>query len=187
MPPGSREFRGGASAVGVRRRDRGSAGDRPHGTAKDRALRLLGVRWRSREELRRRLLAAGYQPEEVARALDDLARAGLVEDARFARAVVQDQSRRRMAGDRAIRHSLRASGVSEDVIDTAMRETGDELERATELALRRAVRMSAQPAEVASRRLFGLLTRRGYGPDVARQASVAALRQAGRAAYDDPS
>jgi regulatory protein len=173
--------------VAIRRRDRGSAADGPRGTAKDRALRLLGVRWRSREELRRRLLAAGYQPEDVAAALDDLARAGLVEDARFARAVVQDQSKRRMAGDRAIRHSLRASGVSEDVVEAAMLETGDELERATELAVRRAFRMSELGPEVASRRLFGLLTRRGYGPDVARQASVAALREARGEPFDDPS
>ena len=49
-------------------------------TAKDRALGLLAVRWRSRDELRRRLLRAGFEPPEVDSALVDLEGVGLMED-----------------------------------------------------------------------------------------------------------
>src|SRR5437870_3520931 len=62
---------------------------RPRGTAKDRALRLLGVRDRSRRELERRLLQAGFDREDIDQALDTLTAAGLIDDERFAAAVVE--------------------------------------------------------------------------------------------------
>src|ERR1041385_7400886 len=89
-----------------RGRDRGSPSNeerKPSGTAKDRALRLLGVRWRSAGELRRRLAMAGFPPQEVETALSELELAGLVDDERFARELVKDQVGRRMAGSRGIR------------------------------------------------------------------------------------
>jgi len=114
----------------------------------------------------------------VVTALEDLQRAGLIEDRRFAAAVVRDQSDRRLAGDRAIRQALRAKGVSQEIVEEALSSAGDELARATELASRRAARMAGLPPEAAFRRLFGLLTRRGYGPGTAREACSAALRDA---------
>src|SRR5439155_6727376 len=114
----------------------------PRGTAKDRALRLLGVRWRSRVELQQRLRLAGFPPEEIDQAIQDLDRAGLVDDARFARAVVADRAGRRLAGDREIRMVLRRGGISEDTASAAMAGAGDESGRALELARNRAARLS---------------------------------------------
>jgi regulatory protein len=147
----------------------------PKGTAKDRALRLLGVRWRSREELRRRLKQAGFEPEEIEGALENLMGAGLVDDERFAAEVVRVQSGRRGSGDRAIRSALAAKGVAPETAAAAMAGLGDEAERALELAIGRASRFSGLPPEAAFRRLHGLLVRRGYSPGVARDACRAAL------------
>ncbi len=116
----SRAFRG---------RDRGSVSTqdgKPSGTAKDRALRLLGVRWRSAGELRRRLALAGFPPEEVEVALSELERAGLVDDERFARELVRDQVGRRMSGSRAIRAALRQKDVPTSVAEAALAEAGDD-------------------------------------------------------------
>ena len=148
------------------------------GTAKDRALGLLAVRWRSRDELRRRLLRAGFEPPEVESALADLEGVGLVDDARFAREVVREQAGRRLSGRRAIRDALRQKGVATETMEEALRETGDEAERALELAIRRAARMSGLTPEAAYRRLYGLLIRRGYDPDTAREACRGALAAA---------
>jgi regulatory protein len=145
------------------------------GTAKDRALGLLAVRWRSREELRRRLVRAGFDSGEIDEALADLELAGLVEDARFAREVVQDQAGRRLSGDRAIMAALRQKGVSADVAEAAMGEAGDQAVRARSLAERRAARLVRLPPEAAYRRLYGALVRRGYPPAMARDACRAAL------------
>jgi regulatory protein len=147
----------------------------PRGTAKDRALLLLGVRWRSREELRRRLSSAGFDPEQISAALADLERAGLIDDARFAREVVREQAGRRLLGDRAIRSALRAKGVDPADTEEAVGQIGDERERALKLAGRHALRSANLSADAAYRRIVGMLLRRGYGNATAREAAGVAL------------
>jgi regulatory protein len=149
----------------------------PRGTAKDRALRLLGARWRSREELRRRLRAAGFTDPEVEQALEDLERVGLVDDARFAREAVRDQATRRLAGDGAIRSALREKGVDHATAEMALAGAVDEGERARTLAVRRAARMMGLGPDAAARRLYGMLLRRGYDHSVAGEACRAALEE----------
>ena len=161
--------------AGPRRARSPAKPDGPKGTAKDRALRLLAVRWRSREELRRRLIYAGFEEQAVLGALKDLAEAGLVDDERFAAEMVRDQAGRRRSGNRAIRSALAAKGVPTEISARAMDSLDDEAERALELATRRAVRMSGLAPEAAYRRLHGMLVRRGYGPGVARDACRSAL------------
>jgi regulatory protein len=146
-------------------------------TAKDRALGLLAVRWRSREELRRRLRQAGYEPAEIDAALTDLTEAGLIEDSRFARELVRDQATRRLSGDRAIRNALREKGVSADVAEAALGEAGGESERALELAFRRAPRLRGLAPDAAYRRLYGLLVRRGFPPGTAAESCRRALAE----------
>ncbi len=151
---------------------------KPKQSAKDRALGLLAVRWRSRDELHRRLRQAGFEAEEIEQALAQLTDVGLIEDGRFARELVRDQAHRRLAGDRAIRGALRQRGVASDVAEGALREAGDEAERARELATRRAVRLRSLAPEVAYRRLYGLLVRRGFPSGLAADACRAALAEA---------
>ena len=154
------------------RRDR----EGPSGSAKDRALRLLAVRWRSREELRGRLHQAGFEWDEIFQALEDLEGAGLIEDERFAKELVRDQVRRRLAGDRVIRNALREKGIAADVAESAMEDVGDEAGRAAELAARRAVRMTGLDPQAAYRRLYSVLLRRGFGHAVSSTAARDALR-----------
>jgi regulatory protein len=151
---------------------------RPRGSAKDRALGLLAVRWRSRAEIERRLRLAGYQAEEIEPAIADLERAGLIEDVRFAREMVRDQSVRKLSGERAMRTALRQKGVAPEVVEAALEGAGDEGERALRLASKGAARMGALAPEAAYRRLFALLMRRGYAPTVAREACRQALKEA---------
>jgi len=154
----------------------------PKLSAKDRALGLLAVRWRSRRELQDRLRRAGYEAEDIDRALTDLEASGLVDDERFARETVLHQSRRRMAGDRAIRTALRQKGVSPEVTERMLAEAdagpgGTAQERASALAEARAPRLAALEPEAAFRRLFGLLVRRGHAPGIARDAARRALSE----------
>jgi regulatory protein len=136
---------------------------------------LLAARWRSREELHTRLRGAGFDDEEISVSLADLERAGLVDDERFALEVTRDQAGRRLAGDRAIRTLLRRRGVSDERVQRALDAAGDESDRAAELARRQALRLSGVEAPAAYRRLVGLLLRRGYAHDVAREAARVAL------------
>ena len=165
---------------GVRGARAGAAGERkrPRGSAHDRALNLLSFRDRSRRELERRLLQAGYEGDEVADALAALERSGLVDDVRFARSVVEQEAGRRLSGRRAVASALAARGVDRDAARAALdglADPAEERRRADALARARAGRLAGLPPEVAHRRLTGLLARRGYPPGVARDAARRAL------------
>jgi regulatory protein len=152
--------------------------ERSRTTVKERALRLLTVRSRSRNELRGRLIRAGYEPEEIDVALADLEAVGLVDDERFARELAEHQ-RRRGLGRRAGMSALRAKGVDRDLAERTMEDVQpeDDAEIAFELARGRLERLHALPPEVVYRRLVGFLLRRGYEPLIASTAVRRALAE----------
>lgn len=143
----------------------------------ERALGLLAVRQRSRVELERRLLGAGFGAEEVAVELRRLEDVGLIDDRAFASALAEHAVRTRNEGRRAVARRLVAAGVPGGVVDDALREQmpDDDEERALELARSRAGRMHGLSPDRAYARLAGLLARRGYAPEVARSAARKAL------------
>jgi regulatory protein len=163
---------------GPRRASRSTGGRpvRPRGTAKDRALRLLGVRDRSRRELELRLLRAGFEREEIDAALNDLTAVGLVDDERFAGAVVEQAISGRVSGKRAVISGLLAKGVDRGLAERAMERLGaTEEARADALAGRQAPRLRSLEPAVAFRRLSSLLIRRGFAPGLAFAAARRAL------------
>src|SRR5207244_374392 len=102
-----------------------AGGGKPRGTARDRALNLLSFRDRSRRELEQRLLQAGFEPEDVLEALEGLERVGLVDDERFARAVVEQHAGRRLSGRRAVASALFSKGIDRDVAAAALDEVDE--------------------------------------------------------------
>jgi regulatory protein len=166
--------------AGTRRRRDRSPSDGPRGTAWDRALRLLGVRDRSRREIELRLLRAGFELEEVHGTIERLAAAGLIDDERFARALAQHELQVRRKGGRAALVALLSRGVARDVAKRAIEEVGgDDDSRLDELARSRARRLTALEPAVAARRLQAYLVRRGYEPAQAARAAARALRTDG--------
>jgi regulatory protein len=142
----------------------------------ERALGLLAVRQRSRGELERRLVQAGFEPEEVDGELDRLERVGLIDDEAFARAVVESRMGSRGESRRVVLMQLSRAGVPTDVaIDAVDDAIEDDEERARRVAEAKAPRLSGLEPQVAFQRLYGFLARRGYAPDVARSAARHAL------------
>ena len=135
----------------------------------------MAVRDRSRRELERRLQQIGFETEEITEALDRLQEAGLVDDGRFAQAVVEHETSNRLSGRRAVMSKLIAGGVDRGTAEEALGEAGSGTERADELAARRATRLAGLPPEVARRRLFSFLVRRGHSPRVSAIAAARAL------------
>jgi regulatory protein len=144
-------------------------------TAHEYALRLLEARRRTRRELERALAERRFDVAEVSAALDRLERAGLVDDAEFARAFLRERMSRRAVGVRTIRAKLLARGVAAAVADEAITEltaslpegpavggVASEVERAR-AALRQVERRYAalEPRE-RRRRLSAVLARRGF-------------------------
>jgi regulatory protein len=133
-------------------------------------LRLLTARSRTRAELSGQLAKRGYPDDVSARVLDRLAAVGLVDDTDFAEQWVH--SRRANAGKskRTLAAELHTKGVDNNVITTVLArfDAGAERDRAEQLVrakLRRET-LSEDDARV-SRRLVGMLARRGYDQNLA--------------------
>jgi regulatory protein len=160
-------------------RQRGGGPGKRQGKRKDiheRALGLLAVRQRSRRELERRLVQAGFEPDAVAEELDRLELVGLIDDAAFAAAVVESRMGARGESRRAVSIRLQQAGVDREVALTALEAApDDEQDRADRLAETRAARVSGLDPATRFARVSGFLMRRGYPPAVARQAARRAL------------
>jgi regulatory protein len=135
------------------------------------AYRLLGHRARSREELRRRLLAKEHDEHAVDDALDRLAADGFVDDAAFARSYVADKRQLQSWGTERIRRGLRELGVDAASVDEALGERhaggGEEGELDRALGVLRRRGTPDPPLDAARRRAFQALQRRGFSSSVA--------------------
>ena len=142
----------------------------------ERALGLLAVRMRSRRELERRLTQAGFEADEVDGELARLEAVGLIDDHAFARAVVESRVGHRGEARRVVAMKLGQAGVAPAVVLEALDEVaGEDGERAEAVAKARVSRLRGLEPRVAHQRLYGFLARRGYGPEVARDAARKAL------------
>jgi regulatory protein len=144
-------------------------------------LRLLTARSRTRAELSGQLSKRGYPDDVRERVLDRLAAVGLVDDAGFAEQWVV--SRRAKAGKskRALAAELHTKGVDNDVITAVLGgiDAGAERDRAEQLVrtkLRReALSEDSKDDARVSRRLVGMLARRGYSQNLACEIVLAEL------------
>jgi regulatory protein len=97
-------------------RDRPSPSAQPDPVAEAcaRGVRLLAGREHSRAELARKLAARGFEPGDVARALDRLAESGALSDARAAERYVAERAAKGF-GPLRIRAELLEKGVPESL------------------------------------------------------------------------
>jgi len=129
------------------------------------ALRMLGYRARSEQEMRRKLERKGFSARVTDRALMELTRLQLLDDREFTRSWI---STRRDYGPIRLRYELRQKGIDADLAEetiTALRSEDDDFATAWRLA-RKAQRGSAVLDRAALRRLRQMLLRRGFTGDV---------------------
>ena len=139
--------------------------------AQSYCLRLLTARARTRGELTERLTQRGYTEDVIDVVLGRLAKAGLLDDAEFAREWVRSRQLNAGKGRRALAVELRNKGVDAEIIDATLAEvdTASERRRAEELVATRLQRESLADGDdgKVTRRLVGMLARRGYSQGMA--------------------
>ena len=139
--------------------------------AYEAALSSLDLCARTRQELRRSLLARGFVSGAVEATLDRLADSGLVDDRRYAERAVE-VSAARPVGVYAVRRKLRAKGVAEEDAEAALGALDDEQQaQAAQAAARSLLRRYAQlPAREGRAKLSQALARRGFSWEAVRAA-----------------
>jgi regulatory protein len=130
-----------------------------------RALRLLGRREFSRQELDQRLRSYAETTAELDALLDDLAERGWLSDARYADAVVR--KRKGQFARRAIAQELKQAGINEEVTAAALAEVDPDEEFAAALALCQGKFRHAPVDQKDKARQIRFLQSRGYGLSLA--------------------
>ena len=131
--------------------------------AHERALKLLLIRPRSEDEIRRKLREHKVADETVEAVLARLRRSGLVDDAAFANYWVENRATFRPRSQRMLQAELKRKGVSGAALDQALTAT-NEAEAAYTLAAKRArsARLAEGPYLEFRRKLGDYLARRGF-------------------------
>ena len=140
--------------------------------ALDRAVGYLAARARSTREIEQKLLQAGYRPCTVEMVIYKLQRENLLDDADFARQWVESRQTHKLGRSR-IAQELRRKGVSQEEAEEALSVIDDEDQLAGAVALVEKAVARIKPGEdirKASSRIAGMLARRGYSWDIAKQA-----------------
>lgn len=138
----------------------------------DHALRLLSRRGVGRVELRRRLLRLKKWGEPIIdAALDRLEQLDYLNDARTARHLAETSAQRKRHGRNRALADLLKRGVDPETARHAVEttyEATDCMALTRELARKQLPRLRRLPIEVARRRLFGMLLRRGHDYETVR-------------------
>ena len=141
----------------------------PESVARTLCLRALTGAPKTRRQLAE-MLARKDVPEAAAEAvLDRFVEVGLIDDAAFARAWVDSRQSGRGLARRVLQAELKAKGVDAEVAAQAVEtvDADDERAAALQLVQRRARSMQRLDRATASRRLIGVLARKGYGGGMA--------------------
>ena len=132
--------------------------------ARQVVLRQLAMGPRSRQQLAEKLRDRDHEREVIDAVLDRMVQVGLVDDAAFAASLVRSKHHGTGMAPRALRHELRKKGVPEEIAEEAVGkvDADDQRARAEQLVAERLPRLHGLDREVQTRRLAGLLARKGY-------------------------
>ena len=124
---------------------------------------------RSRQELADKLAKRGVPDELAAGLLDRFAEVGLIDDAAYARQWVESRHRSRGLAPRALAQELRRKGIDDEDSKAALEQIDEADQRAAARALvdKKLRSMRGLDHQVATRRLAGLLARKGYAAGLA--------------------
>jgi len=140
--------------------------------ARESALLFLTRREHARAELAGKLKQKGYPGEVIASVLDELERQRYLDDQRFAQLWVAHRRAAHPRGRRMVALELEQKGVAPEVAREAIDVVFPENEEREDMAalIRKRLRsLQRLDPQVARRRLFGFLARRGFSYEDVRQ------------------
>lgn len=144
----------------------------PYTRAKTIVYNQLAYSAKTRGQLRKKLQAEGFDAELIEPLLDKFEAAKLIDDAEYAQTFVAQKSRTKKLSRAALRRELAERGVRGEEAENALAQRTDEQERedAAEL-VRKKLRPGMDLSDHAekdrvTRRLLGMLARRGYSSSV---------------------
>ncbi len=147
-------------------------------TAKEKALRFLSIRPRSKKEIRDYLLRKEFSADIADKTIGRLETLNMLDDVAFARMVCRDALARKPAGAKMLRQGLMRKGVPREIVETVLVEFSSpesEYEMAVKAAERQSIRIGRSSKKLDSdhfkKKVIDYLLRRGFAFDTALSAT----------------
>ncbi|HSZ39213.1 MAG TPA: regulatory protein RecX [Trebonia sp.] len=136
----------------------------PESRAREICLQQLTLAPKTRAQLGDALRKKGIPDDVADMVLGRFTEVGLIDDAAFARAWVESRHYSKGLAGRALSAELRRRGVDDDEIREAVAtlDPEAEVETARRLVQRRLASTRGQPTQTRTRKLAGMLARKGY-------------------------
>ena len=142
--------------------------------AEESALRLLARRDHSREEIRRKLQARGFTPEEIEKALKWLEDREILDDLRYAQKLAISLAKEKLLGAQRIRQMLFQKGIPAELAKEAVEKADETLAAGERLQIAMRMKLKGRnPEEIfpdERRKLAGYLRQRGFSWEDIREA-----------------
>lgn len=140
-------------------------------SALQKAMMLISYRPRSEQEIKSRLLKAGYESGCIERTIQKLSSSGLIGDGSFARDWVENRTVFKPRSRRMIAFELRQKGVAFEAIEGALDEAIDDDMLAYQAACKQKSKVEKLDKPEYQKKILAYLARLGFTYEVARTAS----------------
>jgi regulatory protein len=130
--------------------------------AYQKALRFLNHRPRTEKEIRQKLIEKGFESDQTDVVIAKLRVAGLVEDGQFARMWVENRNAFHPRSQRLIKLELLQKGVAVEEIESALVDSADDAELATQAAMQQIRKYDRLDWLEFRKKLSAFLMRRGF-------------------------
>jgi regulatory protein len=130
------------------------------------ALKLVDFRSRTERELKDKLSKKGFDQEKIEGVLVKLRESRIVQDDRFAESWVENRNNFHPRSQRLIKYELKNKGITEEVIEEALKNSADDEALAYNAAIKMRNRYSGFDWQVFQKKISAYLLRKGFSYDV---------------------
>ncbi len=124
----------------------------------------------TKNEMEQRLEREGFSTKTIGTAIEELIRSGHIRDRKYAENWIARRQKSNPRGKMLLKRELVDKGIDKETAEqvVAKVEIEDETKVALQIAQKRVNQYKRLPIHVAKRRLYGFLTRRGFGSETVR-------------------
>jgi len=131
--------------------------------AKQYSLKLLSYRGRSEKEMEERLRKKGVSARGISSTIRSLKDTGLLNDLSLAESLKREALTYRMLSQAGARNFMLRRGIPRSIVDSVLSNDDNiDIDNAVKFVDKKLRVLGKYPAEIAKRRLYNLLLRRGY-------------------------
>lgn len=134
-----------------------------------KAIRLLDYRPRTGQEIREKLKQKGFEPGQIEQVVERLTSSHLIQDDKFAASWVESRNQFRPSSQRVMRYELRRKGIDEEIIESALQGSVEDLELAQRAAQKMVRRLTNLEWQEFRKKLSAFLARRGFSYETVAQ------------------